>query len=284
MKKLISALFTIATGFILALMMPLAARAVTPAYTVTPWTFVGAANDCGSGTPAGTGGTNVVSRWVNDLGNPPPSLYLQKRAATSDCSSAGATINGVSGITLTKLGFDYYSGNPDEHCGGGAPRFNVVTTDNVTHFLGCSAGTTTATTNGWTTLTFDPTVSPPAFSPIASDMTVKSIDIVFDETGYVHLDNIVVNDTTIGRGNTPWTKNDCKNGGFKNFSDNLGRPFKNQGQCVAFVARGQHGLVLSSNTNINAGNLTHQSTNSTNGGGGNTNNTNNTQNNSHPTY
>jgi hypothetical protein len=34
---------------------------------------------------------------------------------------------------------------------------------------------------------------------------------------------------------TPRTKHDCRNGGWRRFVDDQGRPFKNQGQCVRFV-------------------------------------------------
>jgi hypothetical protein len=34
---------------------------------------------------------------------------------------------------------------------------------------------------------------------------------------------------------TPRTKGDCKHGGWRDFTDDEGHPFKNQGQCVAFV-------------------------------------------------
>jgi hypothetical protein len=34
---------------------------------------------------------------------------------------------------------------------------------------------------------------------------------------------------------TPRTKDDCKEGGWRDFTDDEGRPFDNQGQCIAFV-------------------------------------------------
>jgi hypothetical protein len=39
----------------------------------------------------------------------------------------------------------------------------------------------------------------------------------------------------------PTSKAQCKKGGWKNLVDSRGRPFKNQGQCVAFVNRGVKG-------------------------------------------
>lgn len=35
--------------------------------------------------------------------------------------------------------------------------------------------------------------------------------------------------------NTPTSKEDCKNGGWRNFVDENGEPFKNQGDCIAWV-------------------------------------------------
>jgi hypothetical protein len=37
-------------------------------------------------------------------------------------------------------------------------------------------------------------------------------------------------------GQVPQTKDDCKHGGWVNFVDDHGRPFRNQGQCVSFVS------------------------------------------------
>src|SRR3954454_15056434 len=145
-------------------------------YTLTPWTYVGKAGDCGTGYPAGTPG-NVISRWDPTTGNPAPSLLLTKNAPTTDCSSAGATVNGVSGITLTELNFDYQG-----YCGAGAPRFNVATTDNITHFFGCASGTKTPTTNGYTHVVFTPAQG---FPPVTATETVQSINLVQDEQGQV---------------------------------------------------------------------------------------------------
>ena len=35
--------------------------------------------------------------------------------------------------------------------------------------------------------------------------------------------------------NMPTSKEQCKDGGFANFTDALGQAFTNQGQCVSFV-------------------------------------------------
>jgi hypothetical protein len=48
--------------------------------------------------------------------------------------------------------------------------------------------------------------------------------------------NLVVHDAQP----TPSTKDDCKNGGWGNFTDDQGEPFRNQGLCESFVLRTFH--------------------------------------------
>lgn len=216
----------IVLGLLAAFLVTPAAAATT--YSLSPFTFVGAAGDCGAGYPAGTPG-GVVARFDNTTGNPAPSLLLAKNVPTTDCSSAGATVNGVSGITLTELNFDVMG-----YCGAGAPRFNVVTSDNVTHFFGCASGTQTPTTNGYTHVVFDPSNPAQAFPVIAPGTTVKSIQLIQDEQGTTHLDNISINNQVIGGPATPTSANDCKNGGYTSLRDANGNTFKNQGQCVSY--------------------------------------------------
>lgn len=199
--------------------------AAATTYTLTPFTFVGAAGDCGTAYPAGTPG-GVVAKFDNTTGNPAPSLLLAKNAPTTDCSAAGATVNGVSGITLTELNFDVMG-----YCGAGAPRFNVVTSDGIRHFFGCADGTQSPTTNGYTHVVFTPAQG---VTPVTATETVTSIELIQDEHGTTHLDNISINNQVIGGPNTPKSANDCKKGGFKNLQDANGKTFKNQGQCVAF--------------------------------------------------
>jgi hypothetical protein len=116
---------------------------------------------------------------------------LQKTGPTSNCAAAGATIDGVEGITLTELGWDYRN---DGRCGGGAPRFHIVTTAG-TFVIGCDTATKSPINANWTRARMSP---PPG--------EVISIDIIFDEgtdfpggTGFVYLDNIDINGTLIGK-------------------------------------------------------------------------------------
>jgi hypothetical protein len=160
----------------------------------------------------------IASRWVNGIGCPSgkvtdaacptgdkgdkenAGLLLVKTGATTNNAAAGATLKNVSGITLTELGYDIRSGS---HCGAGAPRFNVVTTDGVTHFVGCASPPPAVMSKsaGWMRLRWLPA---DAFPPIASP--VKSISIIFDEgqdvpgdgSGSAILDNIDVNGTLVG--------------------------------------------------------------------------------------
>lgn len=156
---------------------------------VKPFTFVGHSDGCE--------GTNIVtSKWVPHTGladvhgNADKALYLAKQGPTADCSSAGATITKVGGLTVTELGYDLRN---DSHCGAGAPRFNVVA-DGTTYFFGCAAMDSSATTDpDWT----HKSVNISGLGP------VQSIEIVFDEgldqgSGEAWLDNVEINGTVVG--------------------------------------------------------------------------------------
>ena len=188
---------------------PGGARADSPAFKAKPFTFVGAAGDCGTGYPAGS--DIVDAAWqthqgLPDAGKSDHALYLAKLGLTTDCSAAGAVIDGVSGITLTEIGFDIRDSG---HCGAGAPRFNVSATDGF-HFLGgCANGAKTPNTpaTGWTRVRIDPTDPAQAFPPIAANATILSIAVLFDEgtdtgpdfTGSAFIDNIDINGVLIGK-------------------------------------------------------------------------------------
>lgn len=190
-----------------------------------PSVFIGKAGDCGTGTPAGSrivtsawlagmglpdnGGMNGVAATAND---PHFGLLLSKNGPTTDCSSAGASIKGLGTFTAPatmELGFDVRNG---AHCGAGAPRFNITTSDNVTHFAGCADGTPTPAPQDptqWTRIRFTPAQ---VFPPIAAGSTIKSVSIVYDEgtdapsaqdpngVGLAVIDNIDVNGHIITSG------------------------------------------------------------------------------------
>jgi hypothetical protein len=168
---------------------------LTPAFDPKPVPYTD--NACMTGDPKENPGRNE-------------GLLLVKTGPTGNFASAGAELKGVKGITLTELGYDIRSGS---HCGAGAPRFNVVTSDGVNHFVGCSspAGAPTAVGMGWTRLRWDAALLATAFPPISPlNNEVQSITIIFDEGqdamggpdmfGLAVLDNIDVNGTMVGRG------------------------------------------------------------------------------------
>jgi hypothetical protein len=192
-------LTTVAVG--VAVTIPMAGAAfAAPAPDLTKSevkasTFVGKAGACGVDYPAGS--RIVESKWLPHAGlldahgKADKALFLSKQGPTSDCSAAGASITKVAGLTVTELGFDI---SDDSHCGGGAPRFNVVTSADTLLFFGCDAMTSSSTgTDGWTHKSIN-----------VGSLTVKSIDIVFDEgtdvdpSGAALLDNIEVNGTVVG--------------------------------------------------------------------------------------
>jgi len=192
-------------------------------FHVNPQTFVGNLGDCGPNYPAGS--DIVTAGWLSGMGlpdngglnttaadlatnpnkkDPHEGLLLSKNGPTTDCSSAGAKITGVQGITLSQLGFDIRNGT---HCGGGAPRFNVTASDG-SHFVGnCAVGTQSPAPQdpaAWTRVRFTPAQAVP---PITPGATVKSIEIVFDEgtdnppgAGLAVIDNIDINGVLVGRG------------------------------------------------------------------------------------
>ena len=161
---------------------------------------------------------SVTAKWVKGAGVPVANkndqgkngLMLAKNSPTLTKASSGATISGVSELSINEVGFDVAEGG---HCTAKAPRIVITTTDDVVHNIaGCSLGTTVqpAPALGWKRVRFDVTKPTQASPPINPTSTVKSMSIVLDEgpdaqstkSGSVVLDNIDVNGTLIGQGNT----------------------------------------------------------------------------------
>jgi hypothetical protein len=194
-----------------------------------PAVFVGLREACGPGYPAGA--NIVTAAWMRGLGlpdegqpnsnpsdprdnpakkNPRFGLLLSKNGPTPDCSAAGANIVGTGrSFTIHELGFDYRNGS---HCGAGAPRFNIVTTDGRLYFAGCLDGTKTPAPQDptqWTRIRFSADQVFPADAaspPFEFGVTeVRRLVINYDEgtdiptpedpsgIGLVVLDNIDVN-------------------------------------------------------------------------------------------
>jgi hypothetical protein len=143
----------------------------------------------------------IVSAWqphtgLADAGGADHGLVLQKNGPTPTNAAAGAVITGAEGQNVVSgptFGWEYKTGT---YCGAGAPRFNVVTSDGLTHFLGgCANSTRTvdAANPDWTQVTIDPTNPSQAFPVMSTTDTIDSVAIVFDERGQTVLDNILVN-------------------------------------------------------------------------------------------
>lgn len=162
----------------------------------------------------------------NDKGN--EGLLLAKTGPTPNNASAFAVLKNVKGITLTELGYDLRKPGANQndprgsHCGNGAPRFNITTSDGF-WFNGCNSPPPTVTSNtgdGWMRLRWSPVTGffGPC-GPCAVTGTVKEISIVLDEGqdtgpdnfGLAVLDNIDVNGTLVGQGAGPQNANDNDN-------------------------------------------------------------------------
>ena len=199
-------------------------------FGLEPFEFVGQAGDCGPEPGVDT----VTAKWDNTIGNPAPSIFLEKTGPIENCAAAGidivTSLEGGPVSALTELNFQYPTGG---YCGGGAPRFNIVSGNDVV-FLGCNGGTATVLGNGWTEVEFNQAAIAAALATagIAPTATLDDLYIIFDESGSVHLDNISVNKEVVGAPTSPSTKDDCKKGGYKNFYP----AFANQGDCVSYFA------------------------------------------------
>jgi hypothetical protein len=126
-----------------------------------------------------------------DRGN--EGLLLAKTGPTGNFASSGAILEGERGIEISELGYDIRKPTPaadprGSHCGAGAPRFNVRTTDGDLFFIGCNSppGEPVAMGDGWVRLRWGEGADPLlAFGPAGlEDITgreIRSISIVFDE-------------------------------------------------------------------------------------------------------
>src|SRR5437899_1132519 len=154
-------------------------------------------------------------------------LLLVKTGPTiTNFASATAELINVKGTTVMELGYDIrkpgldppdtHAGVRGSHCGAGAPRFDVVTTDGF-FFVGCSSPPPNVETvgQGWIRLRWGVGgvvlgFNPPTFALVPITGTVQRIVIVFDEAqdafggpdefGAAILDNIDFNGTLVGQG------------------------------------------------------------------------------------
>lgn len=183
----------------------------------------------------------------------------------ADPGSGGIDFDVAAGTTfanLTTLGSDFNV--LDDDCGGGSPRFQINvdigggTEKNIFVYLGPSPNYTGCTANTWTTsgdllasgntvdtsqLTggtfydqYDDALAEFGTLPVTGlQLVVDSSWFFLDGEQTVLADNVVINDTTFdfeAEVDMPTTKDECKKGGWQDFDG----VFKNQGDCVSFVA------------------------------------------------
>jgi hypothetical protein len=168
-------------------------------------------------------------------------LHLAKNCPTPTNAAAFADITGFAGATFTTASFTLASAS---QCNGGSPRFNVYTTTQSPFFLGCNNVTPVINADGSATYTFNAaTIAASGQVPFPTG-TIQSVDVLVDVQGSADLTNITVNGVTqvpvVSQVGPPTSKDACKHGGWKTFNH---PSFKNQGQCVSYVAshgRKQH--------------------------------------------
>jgi hypothetical protein len=137
--------------------------------------------DNGEGRDDSTGKTNF-------------GLVLEKNCPTAVVASAGAVANSIRGTSATLLGYDLRDDSP---CGGGSPRFNLLTEQGTFHFVGGCANAledSTALGDGWTRYRFQLNDPTDAFPPVPPGSTIEQLVLIVDEEGQYHMDNIRVND------------------------------------------------------------------------------------------
>lgn len=139
-------------------------------------------------------------------------LLLVKTGPTGNFASATAELHKVKGTVLTNFGWDIRKqgsslNTAGSHCGGGAPRWNILTTDGF-FFVACNspmATTQVPSATGWIRMRWNAAAS-------GVTGTVLRMQIVFDEGqdasggpdqfGAAVLDNISINGALVGHGGT----------------------------------------------------------------------------------
>jgi hypothetical protein len=169
---------------------------------IRPWSF-------GPGTEGAWKSKEGLS---DSKGNAKFALYLQKAVPTATNAAAGASFQNFQAVPFANLNLSW-DRPTTEYCGAGAPRWNVYVTgsDNVpyTVFLGCTYALHTPAPQDptWIRDSFgygDPVLA--ANTNLALSFlgysatqlaaiqagTVTGVEIVFDEQGSTHLDNITI--------------------------------------------------------------------------------------------
>jgi hypothetical protein len=158
-------------------------------------------------------------------------LHLEKNCPTPTNAAAGADITGFSGQTFNSGAFTLSGGTV---CNGGSPRFDVQTSTGL-FFLGCNNVNPVTNGDGSRTYTFTPATLAAAGNQVPFPTgTIQAIDVLIDVQGTADMSNIRVNGVLqVPLVGPPTSKAQCMKGGWKTFNNPA---FKNQGQCVSYVA------------------------------------------------
>ncbi len=166
-----------------------------------------------SDTQSGT----LAAAWVDNLGASPLStsdprnrgLVLAKSASALATAWAGASIQNVTGMSLTELGFDFRAGI---QCSADSVHFVVFTSDTVAHTVGgCTNSSTipaSSAPTGWMRLRFNPNqASPPINSPVQS-ISIELLNGSTSTGSIAVIDNIEINGVPVGKGSSTSTSRD----------------------------------------------------------------------------
>ncbi len=192
------------------------AVAGTAAAALSPSVYIG----------AGVNPNCATSTYANGV------LHLAKTCTTSTNAAAQADITGANGQTFTTASFTLAS---PSQCNGGSPRFNV-STSTTTYFLGCNNVAPAINADGSATYTFNAATLAAAGQQVPTPIgAITGVQIVLDVQGAANLTRISFNGVDqvpapVASG--PRSKSDCKDGGWKTFTN---PSFRNQGQCVSYV-------------------------------------------------
>jgi len=211
-----------------------------------------------AGSAFAAGGYQLYgSATTTSPGENSPTAVQLTSVGTSYSGIDFTTTTGLTFADLTTLSADYYF--TQGTCGGGSPRFQVNVLDpntnavkNIFVYFGSYPNYNDCATNTWTSTgdllanglyvdtsqvggTFYDTYENAVTAFGAYD--VVGIQLVVDGgwagAQTVNVDNVVINATTYTFENA----DTCKKGGWMTYTGAPG-PFKNQGQCVSYYARG----------------------------------------------
>jgi len=294
MKKLIYGALASISSLLMAVAMPLAAKAATTV-VVTP------TNDDGWSSSQSTAGGNV--QYVYDPSSPMPSGALQ--LVTDSTTTAKASYLHTANTALSDITtLSYSTRQLATSFSSGDPSYQLVT---------CLSGATSNSCTGFTTLVYEPYLQTNADTVTAgtwqkwsvdsgqfwssrsytdtsnSNCTVTAgaggapfytlsdlqtacpnatvvgfgVNIGSNNPSYVtEVDGVVFNDFTYDfqLTNTPSNKDACKDNGYQTLTDENGNGFKNQGQCVSYANHNGQVLHLTT-TSVQAKNTNNGLTN-----------------------